>query len=138
MAAVKQEWRRRPVLQRDDIPAWVRESPLFYTISVRGNTPDGQSGYRGPLLAENILEWSNKLKTPVSPLLMACEKHGIWITPDYFPPVGGDDSFRRMTTQLAAEGRRSMVYLSGLYWTLVKTRAGVSGHDAGAPLLSTT
>jgi hypothetical protein len=131
--AVHQPWCRRTLLERTDIPDWVKRAPLFYTVSLRGKTPDGQDGYRGPFLAENTAEWGKTLGTLMCPLIMGWEKQGRWTTPDYFPPKGGAEAFQELTRQFLAAGYHSMVYLSGLNYTLRKT-----GKDVEKPPMDET
>jgi hypothetical protein len=131
--AVHQPWCRRTLAERTDIPDWVKRAPLFYTISLRGKTPDGQDGYRGPFLAGNTAEWGKTLDTLMCPLIMGWEKQGRWTTPDYFPPKGGVDAFAQLTRQFLAAGYHSMVYLSGLNYTLRKT-----GKDVEKPPMDET
>jgi len=121
--AVQQPWSRRTMAQRvaeGDIPAWVAKPNLVLTYALRGDLPDKSQGNRQPLLTDMVRRWSRVVETPVTCLIASWEKRGTWVTPDYFPPYGGEREFAAMNQTLQAEGHRSMVFLSGLYWTLRK------------------
>ena len=121
--AVQQPWSRRTMAQRvaeGDIPAWVAKPNLVLTYSLRGDLPDKSKGNRQPLLADMVRRWSRVVESPVTCLITSWEKRGTWVTPDYFPPYGGEREFAAMNRTLHAEGHRSMVFLSGLHWTLRK------------------
>ena len=125
--AVQQPWCRRTMAQRvatGDIPKWIVEPSLFLTFSLRGQTADGTPGNRLPMAAEQIDRWSQVVGTPITALLMSWEKHDTWVTPDYFPPYGGEAEFTAVTQKLHAHGHRTLAFLSGLNWTLHKDLAG--------------
>ena len=122
--AVKQKWCRKRLDERAaELPEWLRQMPLFYTMSVRGATADHQPALRYGVLAEHVEGYAKLLNSPVVAMPMSWEKQGPWVTPDYFPPVGGDEAFQALTARLLAGGNRSMVFFSGLKWTLRKGEA---------------
>jgi len=121
--AVQQPWCRQTMAQRaaaGDIPKWLTDPTLIVTFSLRGLMPDGKLGNRLPLVVDQTRRWSKLVGAPVTMLTMSWEKLDSWTTPDYFPPLGGQQPFEAMTRQLHAEGHRTMVFLSGLHWTLHK------------------
>ena len=125
--AVGQSWCRRTMAERvaaGDIPRWIVDPALIVTYSMRGLMADGKSGNRQPLVAGQAERWSRVVGAPVTSLIMSWEKHDTWVTPDYFPPYGGEREFAEMTKELHGKGGRTMVYLSGLNWTLHKDMAG--------------
>ena len=125
--ALKQPWCGRTAAQRvatGDIPTWLAEPTLLLTFSLRGKMPDGSVGNRLPLLVEQVDRWSKLVGAPVTCLIISWEKLDTWTTPDYFPPYGGKEPFEAVTKQLHDRGHRTMVFLSGLHWTLRKELAG--------------
>ena len=125
--AIRQPWCRQTMAQRvtaGDIPKWVTEPTLVFTYSLRGQMQDGKLGDRLPLVVEQTERWRNVVDAPITCLIMSWEKLDTWVTPDYFPPYGGESRFAAMTHELHARGHRAMVYLSGLHWTLHKDLAG--------------
>jgi hypothetical protein len=125
--AVRQPWCQQTMAQRvaaGDIPKWVTKPTLVFTYSLRGQMQDGKLGDRLPLVVEQTERWRKVVGAPITCLIMSWEKLDTWVTPDYFPPFGGESKFAAMTRELHARGHRTMVYLSGLHWTLHKDLAG--------------
>jgi len=125
--AVKQPWCRRTLAARvkaGDVPKWLTEPSLFYSFSLRGQNRDKRMVNRLPDVVGQAEAWREVLGGPVTFMLMAWEKRGPWVTPDYFPPFGGAEAFKRVTGELHARGNRTLVFLSGLKWTLHKKRDG--------------
>jgi hypothetical protein len=125
--AVRQPWCRQTMAQRvaaGDIPKWLTEPRLIVTWSLRGKMSDGSVGNRQPLAVDQVERWRKAVDAPITHLVMGWEKLDIWTAPDYFPPFGGQSAFEQMTRELHGQGHRTMVYLSGLHWTLRKDQAG--------------
>ncbi|MCX6906665.1 MAG: DUF6259 domain-containing protein, partial [Verrucomicrobia bacterium] len=125
--AVRQPWCGQTMAQRvaaGNIPKWITEPTLVFTYSLRGQMQDGKPGDRLPLVVEQTERWRKVVGAPITTLIMSWEKLDTWVTPDYFPPYGGESKFAAMTRELHARGHRTMVYLSGLHWTLHKDLAG--------------
>jgi hypothetical protein len=121
--AVRQPWCRQTMAQRvagGDIPKWLVEPTLILTFALRGEMPDKTFGNRQPLVLDQVERWGKVAGSPITCLIMSWEKLDTWTTPDYFPPYGGEKEFLAMTRELHARGSRTMVYLSGLNWTLRK------------------
>jgi len=126
--AVKQPWCRRTLAERvasGDVPKWLTEPSLFYAFSLRGQDRQKKIVNRLSYVVEQAEAWREILGGPVTFMLMAWEKRGPWVTPDYFPPFGGAEAFKRVTGELHARGHHTLVFLSGLKWTLHKQRDGV-------------
>lgn len=120
--AATQTWCSTMFSDRSDIPDWLK-SPFFsYQMNLRGDLPEGGVGSRVALVPEIMHGYAQRLEAPVTAILHSWEKLGAWVTPDYFPPLGGDEAFSEMNARLLAQGDRSMVFLSGLRWTLRRTR----------------
>lgn len=128
--ALKQPWCRRTLAQRvagGDVPRWLTEPSLFYAYSLRGEVEPKKIGNRLPWVPQQAAAWRDLLGGPTTFMLMSWEKLGPWIAPDYFPPFGGERDFKAATAALHANGHRTLVFLSGLNWTLRKQ----GGSDAG-------
>ena len=125
--AVKQPWGRHTMRQRvaaGDVPKWIVQPTMLFTYSLRGQMADGSLGNRLPLLVEHTDRWSRAVNAPIASLIISWEQLDTWATPDYFPPYGGQNAFAAATRQLHDRGHRTMVFLSGLHWTLHKHMAG--------------
>jgi Domain of unknown function (DUF6259) len=128
--ALKQPWCRRTLARRvadGDVPRWLTEPSLFYAYSLRGEIEPKQPGNRLPRVPAQAAAWRERLGGATTFMLMSWEKLGPWVTPDYFPPFGGAKDFKAATAALHANGHHTMVFLSGLNWTLRKQ----GGCDAG-------
>jgi hypothetical protein len=151
--ALTQPWCRTPLHARTDIPQWLRRAPLFFTLTLAPTRVVPSNPWRQ--VAARVEGYGHTFGTPVVAILMGWEQHGPWMAPDYFPPFGGAEAMRALNAQLARQGHRGLVFLSGLKWTLQKTRSGGAAYDAtavfqeraggmairdarGAPLLSGT
>jgi len=129
--AVKQSWCAKTLAQRvaeGDVPRWIAEPSLYYTWSLRGDLEPKKFGNRLPQALAQAESWRALLGVPATMMLMSWEKHGPWVTPDYFPPFGGEAAFAATTAELRAKGHHTFVYLSGLNWTLLKDGACDAGH----------
>ncbi|MDD4872336.1 MAG: DUF6259 domain-containing protein [Kiritimatiellae bacterium] len=125
--AIRQQWCRQTMAQRvatGDIPKWITEPTLIFTYSLRGQMQDKKPGNRQPLVLDQVERWGKVVDAPITCLIMSWEKLDTWVTPDYFPPYGGESEFTAMTKELHARGNHTMVFLSGLHWTLHKDLAG--------------
>lgn len=125
--AIRQPWCRQTMAQRvasGDVPKWIAEPTMLLTFSLRGQMPKGGLGNRQPLVAGHAERWRAVVGAPITCLITSWEKLDTWVTPDYFPPFGGENEFAAMTQELHARGHRTMVFLSGLHWTLYKDMAG--------------
>lgn len=126
--AVQQPWCQKTMAQRvaaGDIPAWLTKPTMLLTYSLRGQMPDKSFGNRLPLAVDQVDRWSKLVGAPVTYLITSWEKLDTWATPDYFPPYGGQGPFVEMTRELHARGHQTMVFLSGLHWTLHKDQGPV-------------
>lgn len=128
--AVRQPWCQKTMAQRvavGDIPKWLTEPNLLFTYALRGQLEDKSPGNRLPLVVDQADEWRKAVGAPITCLIISWEKLDTWTTPDYFPPYGGQAAFTAMTKELHARGHRTMVFLSGLHWTLHKDMPGAAG-----------
>jgi len=125
--AIRQPWCRKTMAQRvaaGDIPKWIPEPNLVVTYSLRGTMKDGSLGNRILMAVGQMEQWRKVVGAPITCLIISWEKLDTWTTPDYFPPYGGEDRFAALTRELHTRGDRTMVFLSGLHWTLRKELAG--------------
>jgi len=139
-----QPWSARKLTERDDIPRWYLEGwPVvmfiprageYYPAAGPPRTPDRYLT-RPPLPPPGLRTRASALFAEVSralhsPLLMTeygWAKHGAWVTPDVFPPYGGEDSFREQIAALRRNGHMSGYFISGFQWSVAKP--GRSDYD---------
>jgi hypothetical protein len=126
--AVRQAW-CRTALEGRELPRAIAKPSIYLGINVR--EVDGHNAIvdRLPQIPDLVHSWATGLGCPVTALLLGWEKHGAWITPDYFPPFGGD-RFQEMLSELG-DANSAMVFVSGLRYTLNKTaRPGSEPYKA--------
>jgi hypothetical protein len=142
--AERQPWCSRKLTERTDIPRWLREGrPLvmfiprggeYYSTELPPRTPDRyltrpplpEPGLR-PRAPALFADVARTLRSPLIVIEYGWEKHGAWISPDVFPPFGGDDAFRRQTAALRRNGHIMCAFLSGTRWGVAK--AGRKEYD---------
>ena len=125
--AIKQTW-ARVLLEERSLPEAIKRPSFFLRVNVREMAGEGKSVNRTGEIPSVVKGWREGLDLPITTLLFSWEKHGPWITPDYFPPYGGEAPFKRMVEEVRREGNQTMLYLSGLHYTLQKKPT----HGAGA------
>lgn len=112
--AVTQKWCRKRLEERaSELPEWLRQMPFFYTMTVRGQSAENKTALRYDMIAAQSEAYAKLLRSPVCAMVMSWEKDGPWVTPDYFPPVGGDEPFQALMTRLRVAGNRSLIFLRG-------------------------
>lgn len=107
------KWCQTPFLQRDDIPAWMKNAPAVMSFD--------RAWFDRPSALHDWLVnyWSKKFPgTPLIAILIGWEKHGDWIAPDYFPCYPDDASFAAMMKDLKAAGGRPWLWPGGHHWNL--------------------
>ncbi len=135
--ALRQPWCSRKLTERSDISAWYLEGrPIFMFIPRAGEyygtdrpprTPDRYLT-RPPLPSPGLrprapalfAEVSQSLHSPVVVIEYGWEKQGAWISPDVFPPYGGEESFREQVLAMKRNGHVTGCYISGTRWGVVK------------------
>ncbi len=119
--AVTQPWCRRTLQQRiAELPQWLRDMPFFYTMAARGINAENKQAIRYDMVAQQTAEYTKLLKAPAVAMFMSWEKQGPWVTPDYLPPAGPPDAFKNALAEVKKQGNHSLIFLSGLKWTLRK------------------
>lgn len=108
-----QRWCKTPFRDRADLPEWLRSAvPIVRFDREWLDKP------------EHVRQWLEKYwkaRYPHMPLVGAVwgwEKHGYWITPDYFPMYPDDATFAQIVAAFRANGVRFFPWPSGYNWTL--------------------
>ena len=131
--SMQQKW-FVPLTQKDNVPAWLIDSPAYITIRPAGILDFGQVmpveeflPYEKciPLL-ENV---AAKVEADLAIILMGWEHAGSWVYPDAFPPAGGEESMINFISQLKERGWRAGCFNSGMRWAYDQTWSGYDGRD---------
>ena len=120
--AVEQPWCARRVVERTDVPRWLKEAPMCLTVGLHRSAKEIGTEALYDRLHEHSRAYSTRLKRPVCVLLGGWQGKGYYISPHYFPPCGGNELFTRLTSRMEADGNKATVFLcGGVFWTLEKT-----------------
>ncbi len=112
--ANNQEWCKKTILQRD-IPEWLRKPNLFVLFSFKANY------LNTPAKANSVIKkYRDYFNIPLVVTGWSWEKNGIWIGPDYFPPVNGDAYYSELASMAKKRGDHMHVYNSGFRWAVKK------------------
>jgi hypothetical protein len=136
--AVQQTWCSRKLTERRDIPSWylaglpfvmfIPRAGEYYSTEMPPRTPDRyltrpplpEPGLR-PRAPEIFAEVGRALRSRLVVVEYGWEKHGAWISPDVFPPYGGDEAYRLQMAALRKNGHIACAYLTGTRWGVEKT-----------------
>lgn len=138
-ADMYREWTSRqkwfiPLTQRNDIPEWLTDSPVYITLRPQGILDGGPDGpvddflpYEKCLpLLQNV---ADKVNAPLAVILMGYERGGSWVFPDALPPVGGDDSMRSFIQSIRARGWHAGSFCSGTRWVTAQFWSNYDGRE---------
>ena len=126
----KQKWCEKTFKQRvesGDIAKWIADPSLYCVYVIGGRSDTTETPLRADTIAQYAEDWAKAIGCPTSMIIWGWEKNGIWITPDYFPPLGGTENFVDQIKKLHAQSNRIVLYLSGLNWTVKNAATANSG-----------
>jgi len=132
--SLEQPWAARPLSQREDVPAWLLDSPPHIILRIQGELDEGPTLPNEAFLpyrkAVPLLEkLSERIGAPVVPVIMSWERPGPWIYPDCFPPAGGEESLREFTQMARERGWHVGTFCNGTRWVLAHFWSGYDGTD---------
>ncbi|HEY3342099.1 MAG TPA: DUF6259 domain-containing protein, partial [Anaerolineae bacterium] len=131
--SMQQKW-FVPLTRRQDIPAWLIDSPVYITVRPQGlldagpvSAVDAFVPYEKcvPLL-ESV---ARQVQAPLAVILMGWERGGSWVYPDALPPVGGEESMRHFIRSLRARGWHAGSFCSGTRWVIGQCWNNYDGRD---------
>ncbi len=142
--ARNQHWCARKLVERDDIPVWLKEPrPCLMVISqgdverARGtlNYPPAEYplGRVWPARKAVALvgEFKRIFKTPVIVWMEGWEKIGAPGGPaEIFPPLEGEASYRAAMQEFERDEIPVLMYLAGFHWTYKRPMTGYEDWDA--------
>jgi hypothetical protein len=120
-----QEWCNKRLIDREDVPAWLKHPNLFINYSYI--TPAFSTVEKADKIIKNYHDF---FKMPIIATGFGWEKNEIWIGPDYFPPVHGDSYYKDLSGKIKERGDHLHVFTSGFRWAIkkpVKNPNGTTG-----------
>lgn len=107
--------------RREQVPEWLKESPMVLIYPVRGEKDTGQMEPNCFFPYEKILplveKYAQILETKILVLLMHWEGTAPWAPPYIWPPYGGERMFKDFVDRMHASGNLVGLYASGIGWT---------------------
>jgi hypothetical protein len=129
-----QKW-GTPLARRQDVPAWLIDSPVYITIRPQGILDDGpvfpvQEFLPIPDKCIPLLgRVAERTDAPVTAVLMGWERAASWVYPDCFPPVGGDQGMTELARQARERGWHIGSFCNGSRWVVGHLWNGYDGRD---------
>lgn len=110
------------VVEREDLPDWIHDSPVVVTYAVTGVGHHGgrtePNEYFPFVRALPALEkLAHRLGSRLLVLLMHWEGSAPWSPPYVWPPLGGEEGLKDFARELHARGHLLGLYCSGTAWT---------------------
>jgi len=129
---LRQYW-GTPLHRRDDVPAWLLDSPPYITIRPQGLLDAGPVHPIAEFLPyEKILPLlqgvADRVESPLVALIMGWECGGSWVYPDCFPPIGGDESVTRFAREARRRGWHIGSFCNGTRWVTAHAWNGYDGE----------
>jgi len=138
-ADIYREWSEgqswfKPVYGREDVPAWLKDSPVYITLRPQGILDFGDVEPVDEFVPLSkclpILEdVSKKVDSPLSVIFMGWERAGSWVYPDTFPPVGGDQEMADLIRGIREKGWHAGDFSCGTRWVVGQFWNGYDGWD---------
>jgi len=117
-------WCERTIEEREEIPQWIKDGAFFLSFRLRYQKEKENFLERVP---EFVNRWKQVINMPMVAMMCGWEKIGEWAGPDYFPPYGGEERFKKMCDGIKRDGNKAFTFgLSGLKLLIRrrKTKAG--------------
>lgn len=122
--ALTQPWCAKTVVQRQDIPEWLKRgcACLLWELRTDG-APDA------------VVEWLDrcweKHFAPLPPLVtvIGFEHVADWVAPKYFPFYPSDEAFQAAAQRIAKMGGHVFLFPSSYQWSLTYNKRGDGGFD---------
>lgn len=127
-AIIYREWAQEQkwcasTLSTKDTPEWLKKPNLFTLVNY--TSPDFKSVEK----ADSILKkYHDFYDVSVITTGWGWEKNGMWIGPDYFPPVNGDNYYSDLTAKVNERGDHLHLYISGFRWGVKKPMTEKKGE----------
>lgn len=119
--AEQQSWCAKTLKQRDT-PEWLKKANLFINFGFALPDWDPSHKYFSSVDSADlaIKKYHDYFDIPVIACGWNWEKNGIWIGPDYFPPIHGEKHYSDIAERIKQRGDHLHLYTSGFRWGVKK------------------
>ena len=129
-----QHWGQKPLHKREDVPAWLLDSPPHIILRIQGELDLGPAQPNAAFLPYSktiplLQAVSERIEAPVLPVIMSWERGGPWVYPDCFPPAGGGESLREFTDAIRERDWHVGTFCNGTRWVVGHFWSGYDGRD---------
>jgi hypothetical protein len=119
-AGIYREWAQKQkwcvnTISKKDTPGWLKKPNLFILVGYK--SPDFKSVEKANSI---IKKYHDFYDIPITTTGWSWEKNGIWIGPDYFPPINGDRYYSDLAKKVKERGDHLHLYSSGFRWGVKK------------------
>lgn len=129
----KQHWAKNCLKKRDDMPAWIMDSPPHIIVRLQGELDIGPTEPKEEFLPyikiiPLLKRISEYVQSPLAAILMSWERPGPWIYPDCFPPVGGEESMKEFASEARRNNWHVGSFCNGTRWVVGHYFGGYDGE----------
>ena len=132
--SLQQKW-ATPLGRRDDVPAWLLDSPVYVAIH-----PECDKATTKPIvMPKEFLPYDKCLplldriarhvKAPLAPILLGFERSGSWSYPESLPWAGGEESLKAFIRQARQRGWHVGTFGNGSRWVVGHKFSGYDGKE---------
>lgn len=111
----EQFWCNKTIKERDDVTAWLKEPNLLINYSYV--TPPFATVDGADKIIKNYHDFFDM---PIIATGFGWEKNQIWMGPDVFPPIHGDNYYKQLAEKVKARGDHLHIFSSGFRWAIKK------------------
>lgn len=121
-------------LYKKNIPQWLADSPVYLTVRPAGILDMSYEMVEEFLpLKEKVIPLlesvAEKLQASLAVILMGWERAGSWVSPDSFPPVGGEEGMKEFITALREHGWQGGTFSNGTRYIFEQCWSRYDGRD---------
>ena len=120
--SLRQKW-ATPLHKRQDVPAWLLDSPPQIVIRPQGVVDLGPVEPIEQFLPYEkcipLLERiAQRVEAPLVAIIMGWERGGSWVYPDCFPPIGGEESLKEFARLCRERNWHVGSFCNGTRWVV--------------------
>lgn len=109
-----------------DTPEWFLNTQIIQLL----NIPEPETTvYTLDEIVEITDQYTENTGIDTTVLIIGWEKNGAWIGPDYYPPIEGEQAFKKGMNDLKNDGNHGFIYNSGTVWRITRNDMGYADYE---------